>query len=84
MTTPNCWNRPAKLAGAARHGIDSQTGEPMSVYLSNEWFVDRCAAWDGVGIGQPTEEYPAGTPYPVAHGWVDLCRTCRWLPEGVL
>ena len=38
------------------------------------WFADRCATWDGRGIG------PNGEPYPVAHGW-DCCG-CRWLPEG--
>lgn len=44
------------------------------------WFEDRCATWDGNGIGQPTPEYPTGTPYPVAHGWADHCATCRHLP----
>lgn len=36
------------------------------------WFADRCATWDGRGIG------PNGEPYPVAHGWD--CSGCRWLP----
>ena len=38
-------------------------------------FVDRCATWDGRGIG------PNGEPYPIAHGW--NCAGCRWLPDGV-
>ena len=44
------------------------------------WFTDRCATWDGVGIGQPTPEYQTGTPYPIAHGWD--CSGCRRKPEG--
>lgn len=45
------------------------------------WFATRCATWQGVGIGQPTDAYPTGTPYPIAHGFD--CTGCRWLPEGV-
>lgn len=37
------------------------------------WFEDRCATWDGVGIG------PNGERYPVAHNF--SCVGCRWLPE---
>lgn len=37
------------------------------------WFEDRCATWDGVGIG------PNGERYPVAHNF--NCVGCRWLPE---
>lgn len=81
MNRPRCYNRPPVGAGRTEYGISRQTGEVTSVYLSNAWFVDRCATWDGVGIGQPTAEYPTGTPYPMAHGWVDACRSCRWLPK---
>ena len=42
------------------------------------WFDDRCATWSGTGIGQPMEEYPTGTPYPIAHGWD--CNGCRLKP----
>lgn len=37
------------------------------------WFENRCATWDGVGIG------PNGERYPVAHNF--NCVGCRWLPE---
>lgn len=81
MNRPRCYNRPPVDAGRTEYGISRQTGEVTSVYLPNDWFTDRCATWDGVGIGQPTPEYPTGTPYPMAHGWVDACRSCRWLPK---
>lgn len=42
------------------------------------WFTDRCATWDGTGIGPATAEHPAGTPYPVHHGYD--CTGCRWRP----
>lgn len=78
---PACHNRAPRANGRVVHGIDGQTGARTSAYLPNDWFTDRCATWDGVGIGQPTAEYPNGTPYPIAHGWVDACRSCRWLPK---
>ena len=81
--TPRCYNRQPFAAGRTEHGISRDTGARVETYLTNDWFVDRCATWDGVGIGQPTAEYPNGTPYPMAHGWVDACRSCRWLPKEV-
>lgn len=42
------------------------------------WFDDHCATWKGTGIGQPTQEYPTGVPYPIAHGWD--CTGCRLKP----
>lgn len=77
---PRCYNRPPIVPEHTRHGIDSETGKPIAVTLRNDWFVDRCVAWSGVGIGQPTAEYPSGTPYPMARGWD--CAGCRWNPEG--
>ena len=71
--TPRCYNRSPVDAGRTEYGINRQTGEVTSVYLSNDWFVDRCATWDGVGIGPNNERYP------VAHGF--NCTGCRWLPE---
>lgn len=76
---PPCHNRPPRTGGLTRYGIDQSNGETISVHLSNNWFIDRCATWDGVGIGQPTEKYPLGTPYPMAHGWD--CSGCRWMPD---
>lgn len=73
---PPCHNRPPFADSRTVHGIDQQTGEPVSVELGL-WFEDRCATWDGVQIG------PDGQPYPEAHGWLPWCRTCRWMPEGV-
>lgn len=71
---PTCHNRPPYHAGRTVYGHDQQTGEQVAVYLSNDWFTDRCAIWDGVGIGQNGERYPE------AHGW--NCTGCRWLPEA--
>ena len=79
--TPSCYNRPPFAAGRTEYGIERATGRITSVTLRNDWFTDRCATWDGVGIGQPTPEYQTGTPYPIAHGWD--CSGCRWKPEGV-
>ena len=78
---PRCWNRPPAPKETRRFGLDSRTGDVIEVVLSNEWFEDKCRTWDGVGIGQPTAEYPSGTPYPVAHGWLPWCRQCKWMPE---
>lgn len=71
--TPPCHNRPAYVRGYYRHGLNPNNGEPIRVWVSSEWFKDRCAVWDGVGIG------PNGERYPQAHGWD--CSGCRWLPE---
>lgn len=78
---PPCYNRPPIRKTYSRFGLDSQTGEVIEKVLSNKWFEDKCRTWDGVGIGQPTAEYQSGTPYPIAHGWAELCKSCRWLPE---
>lgn len=72
MTRPACFNRPPFAGTSERYGLDSQTGEVIRVTLPR-WFEDRCATWDGVGIG------PNGERYPQAHGWD--CSGCRWLPE---
>lgn len=77
---PRCWNRAQVKPVSVRYGIDSRTGEVIAVTLRNDWFTDQCVTWRGVGIGQPTPEYPSGTPYPIAHGWVPYCKTCRWYP----
>ena len=74
MTIPNCHNRPPYAKGRTVYGHDQQTGAEVVVRLSNAWFTDRCATWDGVGIG------PNNEPYPVAHGFD--CAGCRWLPEA--
>ena len=81
---PRCHNRgPARDGNWYRNGHCPRTLK-VKLRWYPRWFEDRCATWDGVGIGQPTERYPSGTPYPVAHGWAEWCKTCRWLPEGVL
>jgi hypothetical protein len=43
-----------------------------------EWASQECKTWAGTGIGQPTERFPSGTPYPLAHGFD--CRGCPHLP----
>ncbi len=80
---PRCFNRPPMLAGRTLHGVNRDTGEPVATALTNDWTEDRCATWAGVGIGQPTDEYQTGTPYPIAHGWEQWCKQCRWMPAGL-
>lgn len=80
---PACWNRPPANRVRVRHGIDSETGEPIAVTVRDDWSDPVCRTWSGTGIGQPTPEYPSGTPYPVAMGWAEWCRSCRWRPVGV-
>ena len=77
---PRCYNRQPFAAGRTEHGIGRGTGERVEIYLSNAWFTDSCKTWSGVGIGQPTDAYPTGTPYPIAHRFD--CDGCRWKPEG--
>lgn len=71
---PRCYNRTDRPPGYWRHGFDQLTGKPVQVFISNAWSEDRCATWDGRGIG-PTEET---TNFPLAHGWD--CSGCRWKP----
>ena len=69
---PRCWNRPPFRAySLVRNGVCPRTGKPR-YRVAYKWFEDRCATWDGVGIG------PNGERYPVAHNFD--CRGCRWLP----
>lgn len=55
-----------------RVGVHPKSLKPLYRW-SPRWFVDRCATWDGVGIGKNGERYP------VAHGF--NCLGCRWLPK---
>lgn len=68
--TPRCYNRPPVDAGRTEYGINRQTGEVTSVYLSNDWFVDRCTQRDGRGVG------PNGENYADANNF--NCEGCRW------
>lgn len=72
---PRCFDRPPSQPTTTRYGIDSATGLPIKVTLAR-WFEDRCATWDGVGIGAT----PDTARYPQAHGFD--CTGCRWLPKG--
>jgi hypothetical protein len=75
---PPCYNRePFTDPNAGWHDTGSHAFRPVYRYRW-PWFTDRCATHDGVGIGQPTAEYPSGVPYPMAHGW--NCEGCRWKP----
>ena len=90
--TPPCYNRAPYAAGrrhhtgrVVQHGTRETPDSPVVWGIAKpvlrwhpRWYEDRCVTWDGVGIGQPTAKYPAGTPYPMAHGW--RCSGCRWLP----
>lgn len=72
MSRPPCFNRPPRAAGRWHQVGQRPDGRPVLRWFP-AWYVDRCATWDGRGIG------PNGEPYPVAHGW--NCTGCRWLPE---
>ena len=79
---PNAGWRPTERFAFRAHWQSAGDAVQKPIYRYRwPWFEPRCATWDGVGIGQPTPEYPTGTPYPMAHGWVDACRSCRWLPK---
>lgn len=75
---PRCYNRAPYAEGRWFATGRRLRGKPV-LRWSPRWFVDRCAAWDGVGIGKATPEYPDGQPYPVAHGWD--CTGCIWRPK---
>ena len=83
MTAPRCWNVPPVDRVRTRYGVCQETGAVKSFEVRDDWSSDGCKTWSGPGIGKPTPEYPSGTPYPVAHGWAEWCKTCRWMPEGV-
>jgi hypothetical protein len=71
---PHCHNRDPRPAT-----YTANAGFVDGVLMTREipWFSeDRCATWDGHGIG------PNGERYPEAHGWD--CAGCRWLLEGNL
>ena len=74
---PRCYNRPPAPEGNW-YGIGRRADGKLVMRWYPRFSVDRCATWQGVGIGQPTDEYPTGTPYPMAHGW--NCDGCRWKP----
>lgn len=80
---PACWNRDPGPASYTRYGIDSQTGHTVPLVISMDWAKQGCQSW-APGIGQPTQDYPSGTPYPVAHGWLPWCLQCRQVPAEVV
>lgn len=75
-TTPRCYNREPIQRSRIEWGISRETGMPVSVLLTNDWFEERCVTHEGSGIGPNNESYPA------AHGWLPWCASCRWNPEG--
>ncbi|HKY46185.1 MAG TPA: hypothetical protein VJM50_24045 [Pyrinomonadaceae bacterium] len=73
MTRPPCHDRPPRADGMwVRNGLRRSDLKPIVRWVP-AWSTDRCATWDGEGIG------PKGEPYPVAHGWD--CAGCRWDPR---
>lgn len=80
---PPCHNREPVERVRVRYGICQDTGEVRPFEVRDDWSSAVCRTWDGVGIGQPTPEYPSGTPYPIAQGWADWCKSCRHRPVGV-
>ena len=81
---PSCWNREPAKPFYVRHGLNQLTGEIEQTVIRMDWAKPGCASWSGVGIGQPTADYPEGTPYPIAFGWAEHCKSCRWLPMEVV
>lgn len=85
---PRCHNRPPAAVGrwyptgrTVQNGTRTHPGAPVVwgpvkpvLRWYPRWFEDRCAVWDGTGIGAT----PETARYPQAHGWD--CRGCRWLP----
>lgn len=78
---PRCHNRPPARGfwvKTKEQKMDLPRGLPRfrQVYRYVwPWFEDRCATWDGTGIGKT----PETARYPQAHGWD--CTGCRLLPE---
>lgn len=69
---PSCYNRPPFAEGRWHDtGRRSASGKPI-LRWHRRWFEQRCATWDGTGIGPNNERYPD------AHGWD--CSGCRWKP----
>ncbi len=83
LPAPRCYNREPVERVRTRYGIDQDTGEIRAFEVDDGWSSPGCKTWSGEGIGKPTPEYPSGDPYPLAHGWVSWCRSCRWRPAGV-
>lgn len=76
---PKCWNRaPAAEGRWVRNGYCPKTLR-VRLRWSPRWYEDRCATWDGTGIG-PT---PETTHYPQAHKFDDWCKSCRLRPVHV-
>lgn len=80
---PPCFNQPPAAPFYVRHVLNEATGQVEPLEIRMDWAKPGCASWRGTGIGQPTPEYPTGTPYPIAHGWADWCCVCRHAPIEV-
>ena len=79
---PRCWNAEPIAPVRVDHVLNRQTGEVERVEIRNDWSKPGCQSW-APGIGQPTQEYPSGVPYPIAHGWLPWCKQCRHAPAEV-
>ena len=81
---PPCWNAEPIAPARVEHILNRQTGEVERVEIRNDWAKPGCASWRGTGIGQPTPEYPSGTPGPIAYGWAKTwCPACKHAPIEV-
>lgn len=73
---PPCYNRPPRAEGSWHAtGRRRESDGKSIVRWRRSPFEDRCATWDGQGIG------PHGECYPVAMGWD--CVGCRWAPAHI-
>lgn len=68
---PACYDRPPQPRTCWVNDGLSEDGRQLRKEIPVV-FVDRCATWDGIGIGPNMERYPE------AHGWV--CAGCVWRP----
>lgn len=69
---PRCYNRPPLDTTLEVQDGWTADGRRNMITIPNT-ATDRCATWDGTGIG------PNNEPYPIAHNFE--CSGCRWLPE---
>lgn len=70
---PPCYNR-APAPEGRWYGVGRRPSGKLILRWFRSPFADRCATWDGDGIGK------YGEPYPLAHGFAGHCLTCRWRP----
>jgi hypothetical protein len=72
MIRPPCHTRAPRPRAMEVNAGRSEDGRQLTMFVPVP-FEDRCATWDGEGIG------PNGERYPISKG--SNCTGCPWLPE---